>query len=128
MFGFSGLLRNFYTCMVILIIVAVQYVACFTFFGRALFEASMYVDTRSFFVCVISASSVVLANAMLKAIPARWIAKMPTLDENKSVGGGSGLMSAYDKQSKAKAFQKKQQQEEQPEFNDADSEDGYNAA
>ena len=48
-----------------------------------------------------------LANALLKAIPARWIAKIPTLDESKALGGESKLMSAYDTQSKAKAFSKK---------------------
>lgn len=77
---------------------------------------------RDFFVCVMSASSVLVANAMLKAIPARWIAKMPTLDESKAIGGGSKLMSAYDNQAKAKAYVQKDVAA--PEVDD-NSDDGY---
>lgn len=122
MHGFTGLFRNFYTWVVLAIIVGVQWGACFTFFGRALFEASLYVTMRDFFVCVMSASSVLVANAMLKAIPARWIAKMPTLDESKAIGGGSKLMSAYDNQAKAKAYVQKDVAA--PEVDD-NSDDGY---
>lgn len=57
---------------------------------------------------MVSASSIMLANCILKAIPSRWIAKMPTLDESKSLGGSSKLMSAYEAQAKAKAFKKKE--------------------
>ena len=55
-----------------------------------------------------SAASILLANCILKAIPSRWIAKLPTLDESKSLGGSSKLMAAYDSQAKAKAFKKKE--------------------
>lgn len=107
MHGFAGLFRNFNTWAIIGLIVLIQWSACFTFMGRALFEASMNVTMRDFFVCIVTASSVIVANAMLKAIPSRWIAKLPTIDENKSVGSGNVLMSAYDKQAKGKAFAKK---------------------
>jgi magnesium-transporting ATPase (P-type) len=107
MHGFAGLLRNFLTWFIILIIAGVQVVSCFTFLGRPIFEASNDITARQFLICIVAASSVLLANALLKAIPSRWIAKMPTLDESKAIGGESKLMSAYDTQSKAKAFTKK---------------------
>lgn len=107
MHGFSGLFRNTLTWIIILIITGVQVASCFTFLGAPIFEASNLVKTRTFLICVVAASSVLLANALLKAIPSRWIAKMPTLDESKAMGGDSKLMSAYDTQSKAKAFNKK---------------------
>jgi len=46
MHGFSGLFRNVLTWIIILTIVAVQVVSCFTFLGRPIFEASMDVGTR----------------------------------------------------------------------------------
>jgi len=108
MHGFTGLTRNFLTWLIILIIVAVQWTSCFTFLGRPIFEASMLVTYKQFFICVTSAASILLANCILKAIPSRWIAKLPTLDESKSLGGSSKLMAAYDSQAKAKAFKKKE--------------------
>jgi len=44
--GFSGLLRNTLTWIIILIIAAVQIVSCFTFIGVPIFEASTDVGTR----------------------------------------------------------------------------------
>lgn len=120
--SFTGLFRNFYTIMVLVTIFAVQWVACFTFFGRALFEASLYVSMRDFFVCVVSASSVLVANMMLKAIPSRWIAKMPTIPENRAIGSNNAIMNAYDKQAKGKAF--KQGYAAQPQVDDS-NDDGY---
>lgn len=52
-------------------------------------------------------ASVLLINCLLKFIPDRWVAKMPSLDESKSVGSNNALMNAYNKQAQAKAFQKK---------------------
>ena len=60
-------------------------------------------------ICVVAASSILLVNAMMKLIPQRWVAKVPQLDESKSIGGSTRLMQAYDKQAKAKAFTKKGQ-------------------
>lgn len=54
-----------------------------------------------------SASSILLINALLKIIPSRWIAKVPQLPEDRAMGSGNRLMSAYDKQANAKAFTKK---------------------
>mmetsp|Transcript_35254 Transcript_35254/g.43095 ORF Transcript_35254/g.43095 Transcript_35254/m.43095 type:complete len:195 (+) Transcript_35254:3018-3602(+) len=110
--GFSGLIRNKLTWLVLLIIAGVQVAACFTFLGYPIFKASLVLDDgyldggRHFAICVVSASSILLMNALLKLIPSRWISKMPTLDENKSIGGNTGLMRAYDKQANAKAFSK----------------------
>jgi len=107
MHGCGGLFRNVLTWLIILMIVAVQIVACKTFLGRILFEASI-VDTRHFFITVVCGSSVMLASMLLKLIPNRWIeGKMPSLDESKSIGGSSKLMAVYKKQSEAKAYTRK---------------------
>jgi len=57
---------------------------------------------------VAAAASILLANCILKAIPARWLAKLPSFDESKSLGGSSKLMTAYESQANAKAFKKKE--------------------
>merc|ERR1712109_303809 len=44
MHGFGGLIRNKLTCFVILIIIAVQIVSCFTFLGYPFFKASLVLD------------------------------------------------------------------------------------
>jgi len=112
MHGFSGLIRNKLTWIVLLIIIAVQATACFTFLGAPIFQASLVLDEgyvnggRHFAICVVAAASILLCNAILKLIPSRWIAKMPQLDESKSIGGSTRIMQAYEKQAKAKAFQK----------------------
>ena len=104
MHGFSGLLRNKMTIFILLLIIAVQATSCFTFLGYPVFEAHK-VSTRYFFICVVTASSVLLANALLKFLPSSWFAKV-ALNEDKSIGGGSKLMSAYDNQAKKPAFGK----------------------
>ena len=138
MHGFGGLIRNKLTCFVILIIIAVQIVSCFTFLGYPFFKASLVLDEsygdggRHFAISVVCASSVLLCNAMLKLIPSRWISKMPQLDESKSIGGNTKIMAAYDKQAKSKAFSGKkagaaeQVPEEDPEGSyQQDQEDPY---
>ena len=110
MHGFAGLHRNFLTWLVLLIIVGTQWVSCFTFLGRPIFEARLE-DGREFYITVVCGASVLLANALFKAIPARWIAKMPTLDEDKAVGSDSKMMSMYQKGASAKAFNKKPAQQ-----------------
>ena len=111
--GFSGLFRNKLTWIVLLIIIGIQIAACFTFLGAPFFKASLVLDEgygegwRHFMVCVVAASSILLVNALMKLIPQRWVAKVPQLDESKSIGGSTRLMAAYDKQAKAKAFSKK---------------------
>ena len=91
-----------------------QVAGCFTFLGFLIFEARQTV-AREFAICIVAASSVLVANALLKLIPSRWIAKMPSLDETKSLGGGSKLMSAYEKQANAKALPARKKKEEDPE-------------
>ena len=122
--GCGGLQRNLNTVFVIVLIVVVQAVACRTFLGRIMFEAAI-VDMRHFMICVVCGFSVMLASALFKLIPNRWIeGRMPMLDENKSIGGASKLMRAYENQASAKAFQKKtaaggaQEQKEDEEYSD----------
>jgi magnesium-transporting ATPase (P-type) len=99
--GFAGLHKNFLTWVILAILVAVQFLACFTFLGVPIFETSVKGNAdmeggRHFAITVVSAGSIFLVNAMLKLIPSRWIAKMPQLDESKSVGANSKLVSMYD--------------------------------
>merc|ERR1719469_1499008 len=77
--GFSGLHKNFMTYLILLIIFAVQFVSCFTGLGRIFFEAGP-TGGREFLVTIVAASAVLLANCLLKLLP------------------------AYDNQAKAKAF------------------------
>ncbi len=109
MHGFSQIHRNFVTLFVLAIILGVQFFACFTFLGRAVFEASKQ-DGREYLITIVCAASCLIVNALLKFIPDRWVAKMPSLDESKSVGSNNALMNAYNKQAGAKAFQKKTNQ------------------
>ena len=89
---------------------AVQFAACFTFLGIPVFETSLrygysevtkeYLGSdrgRYFAITVVSASAILLVNALLKLIPQRWISKMPQLDEQKSLGANSRLVSMYDR-------------------------------
>ena len=109
--GCENLHKNFLTWVILLIIAGVQIAGCFTFLGFLIFEARQTV-AREFAICIVAASSVLVANALLKLIPARWIAKMPALDESKSLGGGSKLMSAYEKQANAKALPARKKKED----------------
>ena len=99
--GFSGLHKNLFTIMIILLIVGVQFLSCFTFLGRIFFEAT-YTGAREWMVCVVAASSVLLANALIKFIPESIFAKAQ-LNEKEPIGGESRLLAAYDK-TKGKAF------------------------
>jgi Ca2+-transporting ATPase len=111
MHGCEKLHKNFLTWLILLIIGGVQVAGCFTFLGFLIFEARK-TEGREFAVCVVAAASVIVANALLKLIPARWIAKMPALDESKALGGGSKLMSAYETQAAAKALPAKKKKED----------------
>jgi magnesium-transporting ATPase (P-type) len=89
--GFAGLHKNLLTVIILAILVAVQFAACFTFLGIPVFETSVRGEKnleggRHFAITVVSASSILLINAMLKLIPSKWIAKMPQLDESKAIG------------------------------------------
>jgi Ca2+-transporting ATPase len=103
MHGFSGLIRNPLTWIMLLIISGTQFLACFTFLGRPIFETAK-TGGRGFLICVFAASSALLANALLKLIPQRWIAKIPVMDESAKIGGNSKLMSAYQSQADAKGL------------------------
>ena len=120
MHGFSALHRNLLSIFVLLVIFGVQFLACFTFLGRPIFETQT-VTAREFAVCVVAGASVLIANALLKAIPERWISKMPTLDEKKAIGGNSKMMAAYNKQAHAKAYTKKTG----PAYEEVGDDDGY---
>lgn len=127
MHGFTGLIRNRLTWFVLLIIIGVQAASCLTFLGVPIFEACA-VSGRHFAITVVAASSMLLANSILKFIPNRWIEKLPTVDESKAIGGGSALMGAYDKQSKAKAYTGKQVAAQEAVPMDDDEEDSYKQA
>lgn len=104
--GFSGLHRNFMTYLIILVIFAVQFLSCFTFLGRMFFEAG-HTGGREFLVTIVAACSVLVANCLLKLVPDSLLAKVPQMDEDTPIGGNSKILSAYNAQSKAKAFQPK---------------------
>ena len=125
MHGFSGLFRNKLTWMILLIIIGVQIAACLTFLGVPVFE-SRVAEGRHFAITVVSASSMLLGNAILKFIPNRWIDKIPTVDENKSIGGNTKLMAAYSQQANAKAYVRPQQAAQQ--IDSQDDEDSYKQA
>lgn len=99
-------MSNFLTWIILLIIIAVQTVSCFTFIGNPLFQVGN-VSGREFAVTVTCAASVLIANTIFKFIPERWVAKMPTLNESKSLGSNTRLMAAYDKQASAGFMKKK---------------------
>jgi len=83
--GFSGIYKNFMTCLIILIIVAVQFFSCFTFLGRIFFEAHI-TGGREWFVTIVAASAVLAANSLLKLLPDTLLAKMPKLNEQEPMG------------------------------------------
>ena len=104
--GFSNLARNFTTWIMLLIIIGVQYAACRTFLGVPVFK-TVSVNMRSFMITVVCGASILLANALLKMIPATWLPKKLVLDESKSIGSSSKLMGAFDK-AKGPAIKKKE--------------------
>lgn len=101
--GFHGLHKNFMTWVVLLIIFGVQFLSCFTWLFRPIFETQP-VGARAFAVSVAMAASVVLANTLLKFIPEKWISKMPEINEENAVGKNSFLTQTFDEQSKQKAY------------------------
>ena len=103
--GFSGLHRNFLTMMIILLIIGIQFLSCFTFLGRIFFEAA-YTGGREWMVTIVAAASVMLASALLKFVPESIFAKAQ-LDEEAPIGGHSVLLRAYDGHAKGKAFKAK---------------------
>ena len=103
MHGFHALHKNFTTWLVLLIIIAVQVLACFTWLGRPIFETRKC-DGRGWFITVVMASSVILVNMLLKLIPESWISKMPEINEDEAVGRDSFLTKTFNEQSKAKAY------------------------
>jgi len=109
--GFAGLLRNKLTIFVLLIIVGVQFAACFTFLGVPVFKTYTGTQGQHFAVTVVSASSILLANALLKMIPETWLPKRMSLDESKSIGGSSKMMQAFDKAKGPAVAGKKPEQE-----------------
>lgn len=100
--GFSGLHRNLMTIFIILLIIGVQFLSCFTFLGRIFFEAA-HTGAREWMVCVVAASSVLMANALIKFIPESIFAKAQ-LNEKEPIGGNSKFLKAYDSHAKKKAF------------------------
>ena len=124
--GCSGIQRNLLTVFVIVLIVLVQTVACFTFLGEIMFQTEP-VDRRHFMICVVCGFSCMLASTLFKLIPNKWIEnRMPMLDENKSIGGNSRLMAAYENQANAKAFNRKRTDAEP--VADHDSQEDMNSA
>ena len=104
--GFHGLHLNFMTWLVLLVIFAVQFFACFTWLFRPIFETRP-VDPRHFAITLLMAASVLLANLLLKFIPEKWISKMPEINEENAVGRDSFMVRTFDEQSKKKAYDPK---------------------
>lgn len=102
--GFQNLHKNFLTVMIILLIVGIQFLSCFTFLGRIFFEAAI-TGGREWTVTIVAASSCLVANALLKLVPEAIFAKGPQLNEEQPVGGQSKLLSAFNSNAKGKAFQ-----------------------
>jgi len=101
--GFAGIHRNFYTCLIILVIVGIQFLSCYTNLGRPIFETRA-VESRMFCITVASAASILAASAIIKMIPARLVSKLPVLDEEKAIGSDSKFVSAFDSSAKGAAF------------------------
>ena len=127
MHGFTGLFSNFMTLIILAIIIGVQVLACFDFLKvGTLFFLTDRITGREFAVTVVCASSLLAANALLKLVPERWVSKMPTLDESKSIGAGSKLVSGFDRASQHKAYNPKAKQAEQiPSDEDQENDDEY---
>lgn len=102
--GFQNLHRNFLTVMIILLIVGIQFLSCFTFLGRIFFEAAV-TGGREWTVTIVAAASVLVANALLKLVPEGIFAKGPQLNEEEPIGGQSKLLTAFNSNAKGKAFQ-----------------------
>ena len=102
--GFANLHKNFLTIMIILLIIGVQFLSCFTFLGRIFFEAAI-TGGREWTVTIVAAASVLVANSLFKLVPESIFAKGPQLDESEPVGGQSKLLSAFNSNAKGKAFQ-----------------------
>ena len=106
--GCAGIHRNMLTWVILLVLIAVQIFACFTFLGVPVFETSLFVKTddqagRNFAITLVSAASIFVMNALMKCVPVRWVKKIvPRLNENKAIGGKSRLMQAYERHGKAK--------------------------
>ena len=83
-----------------------QYVLCFMWLG-VIFEIAPVDETIQFTTCVALGASVCASAALLKYVPERLAVKLPVLNEDEALGSSSSLMQAYDKQAKAKAFEKK---------------------
>lgn len=47
-------------------------------------------------ITVAAASSVLLANMLLKTIPESLVSKIPVLDETKAMGSDTAIMKTYD--------------------------------
>ena len=90
--------------MIILLIVGIQFLSCFTFLGRIFFEAAV-TGGREWTVTIVAASSVLVANALFKLVPESIFAKGPQLNEEAPIGGQSKLLSAFNSNAKGKAFQ-----------------------
>ena len=103
--GFSGLHRNYLTVLIILLIIGIQFLSCFTFLGRIFFEAA-YTGGREWMVTIVAAASVLLANALLKFVPESIFAKAQ-LDEAEPIGGTSVLLRAYSGHAKGKFIKPK---------------------
>lgn len=94
---FSGLHRNFMTWLILICIFTVQFFACFTWLGRPIFETRV-IQPRDFAVSVACASSLIVASILLKMIPESLVSKIPSLDEDKSLGSENAIMRVYDEQ------------------------------
>lgn len=115
MHGFTNLHTNLNTWVILAIIIGVQVLACFDFLKvGTIFFLTTSITGREFAVTVVCAASILAANALLKLVPERWVSKMPSLDESKSIGAGSKLVAGFNKAQQHKAYNpnaKKQQEE-----------------
>lgn len=106
--GCSSIHRNLLTWVIILVLIVVQILACFTFLGVPVFETSLNAGInveagRHFSISLVCASGILLINALMKCVPARWITKIvPKLNERRPIGENSSFMQAYERHAKAK--------------------------
>lgn len=104
---FTGLLfQNWFVAAIALGLAVFQYVLCFVW-GKVIFSMSMVDESIQFTTCIALGASVCASAALLKYVPERLAVKLPTLNEDESLGSNTGLMKAYDTQAQAKAFEKK---------------------
>jgi len=121
---FANLFSNWMLLAVMGVIFAVQLLSTMEGFVF-IFENEAIRESEHFVTGIVLGATVLLSNILVKFLPQNIAAKLPVLDETKSVGAENKLMQAYDKQAQAKMIPKKDGGAGQGASGSAADEDGY---